>query len=136
MSRIKSLRTIKWVVPVLMVIITLSAAFALGTKGNNVSPATSSNNVHVYEFMGDPTDKQEVEDLSNWVYKSTGSSCDDVNSPKACTILVDDSHKSIPTLADGSNLAISANNNMNSTYFRVVTASDGTYSATVSNQYP
>lgn len=135
MKNIKSLRTLKFVLPMIAVILAVTFAFAFSVKSETAFPKATFSNTYVYEFTGDPTKIAEVTDPSLWIYNATGSDCSDIDQPKACTILVDAAHASTPSLADGSNLTISANNDKgNGSTFRVTQVSDNAYEATPSNQ--
>ncbi|WP_157097840.1 hypothetical protein [Niabella ginsenosidivorans] len=132
MLHIKSLRTLKFVLPLLALIVVTFAAFAFSSK--RMPSRAPVVNDKVYEFMGDATDPDAVRDLSNWQFIGTASPCSDINKPKACTIAVDAAHATNSTLA-GSNLTITAlNDKGNGSTYRVAEAKDGTYSASAFNQ--
>ncbi|MCF3111674.1 hypothetical protein LL912_23000 [Niabella sp. CC-SYL272] len=132
MSTLKSPRTLKFVLPLLALTVVAVTTFAFKSK-SDAAPAKAFSNTYVYEFTGDASIQSQVEDLSRWQYNASGSSCLSIDAAKACTILVDAAHAANSTLS-GSNLTITADNDKNAGYFRVIEAVDDDYAATPTNQ--
>lgn len=129
----KSPRTIKFILPVMTLMIAVIAFFSF--KGNPDAPESKAPVVNdkVYEFTGVLTDQTSVQTPSNWHFNASGASCDGLAQPKACSIIVDAAHATGPTL-DGSNITITALNDIDASFYRVTQAKDGSYSADVSNK--
>ncbi|MCD2425914.1 hypothetical protein LQ567_24235 [Niabella pedocola] len=131
MFTLKSPRTLKFVLPLLALIVVAVTTFAFRS---NTTPNRPLVNDKVYQFTGDATDADAVRDLANWEYIESASPCSDIEQPKACTIVVDATHATNATLA-GSGISITALNDLgNGSTYRVSEAVDGTYNATAFNQ--
>ena len=130
----KNTRIIKFGIPIvaLAIAVITSFAFKSNVKYNTYNGKTANDKV--YEFRGNATIKNQVQDPALWHLNPSGSACSSIDDPRACTILVDAAHALDSTLS-GSNIVITANNDKgDGTTFRVTEAKDGVYSATPSNQ--
>lgn len=135
MNTNKSLRTIKLVLPALLLSVVL-----ISFIDNKVVHKQSSklDNNYIYQFTGDANDINSVQSKANWSYAGPSASlCNDEDDPMACTVAVDAAHHTGTTLAGAvaSDLSITADDDIESGTFRVVTVDgDNDYSGTVSNQ--
>lgn len=138
MNTNKSLRTIKLVLPALLLsIILYSFIDSKEVRQEQNTAVNKLNNTYIYRFTGDVNDPNSVQNKSKWSYDSEATLCDDEFDAMACTIAVDAAHHTGTDLSGSaaSDLSITADDDVVSGTFRVVSA-DGNlgYSATVSNQ--
>lgn len=125
---------IKWLFPAMALVAVCIAAISFKSQTSIATDARVTND-KVYQFTGNAQVEAEVTNPANWQFAGTTSPCSDIDEPMACTIVVDAAHATGSTLA-GSGISITADNDLNASYFRVTEAEDGSYAADPFNQEP
>ena len=89
MEKTKSLRTIKWVLPLLVAVFGVGAVFAVSGKQDRGVERKALTDIRYFTYIGTDTQESSYENPANWIYEGTTDPGDCPGSSIPCVVQVD-----------------------------------------------
>lgn len=89
MEKTKSLRTIKWVLPLLVAVFGVGVVFAVSGKQDAGVERKALSDIHYFTYTGPDTQESSYEDPDNWSYEGTTDPGDCPGNSIPCVVQVD-----------------------------------------------
>ena len=104
MEKTKSLRTIKWVLPLLVAVFGVGAVFAVSGKHDTRAEGKVLEEIHYFTYTGPDTQEDSYEDPAYWDYEGTTDPGGCEGDALPCVVSVDvDANPSLDLSTDQEN---------------------------------